>query len=168
MSALYAIRLAIYIDDLVLQISGIYLTGVVSRATNIVRKLFFDVIEKVPVLPMARDKVYLVGSSTQVVEPVLENLKPEGFQALPETKLLGISCAAAKDEPNSVLPVRIHSFRKRVSKLRTLNKTRAQVGGKITKTVGHTSYAPWSWCHGCQQHPPGQRHPPGLSCCHQE
>ena len=81
----------IYIDDLVLQISGIYLTSVVCRATNIVRKLFFDVIEKELVLPMARDKIYLVGSSDQVVDPVLENLKPEGFQALPETKLLGIS-----------------------------------------------------------------------------
>ena len=97
---------------MVLQISGVYLSGVVSRATNTVRKLFFEVVEKELALPMSTDKVFLVGSSSLVVDPVLENLKPEGFQALPETKLLGISYAAAKAETNSVLPVRIGSFRR--------------------------------------------------------
>ena len=70
-TALYAIRLAIYIDDLVLQISGVYLSGVVCKAANLIRILSFGYLEQELVSPSARDKRFLVGSSTEIVDPVL-------------------------------------------------------------------------------------------------
>ena len=68
--------------------------------------------------------------------PTLANLQREGFVAMPATRLLGISYAAGKAEPDLVMGARSSGFAARVKKIRNLNKTRAAVGARLLKTGG--------------------------------
>jgi hypothetical protein len=94
------------------------------------------VLEGVLELPMAPDKLFLVGSSGAVAQVAAPFLAPKGFQVKPSLRQLGIEYSGSKKAADNTIADRIQGFAERVGQIRSLNLTRASVGARLVKTGG--------------------------------